>query len=234
MQRIEAIKIVSQEQLKFLDKDARKSHILNWWVLDEDDIEFTILSKSLQAEILANEDFKEDPTDTKYDELIMLGLSAQYKGVRNEFIALCINSVMKQNHVVTSDVEKLYPCPCCSYCTLEVLGEYEICPLCSWEDDGTNIVEDYSGVNGTTLAQAKIDFILRVHDVPLSKYLYSTEIIICDECTSQYYKESSKMASLCPECSSKLYGLENCEHLFENGRCIKCYWNGKSSEYLER
>jgi len=172
MQRIEAIKTVSQEQLKFLDKDARKSHILNWWVLDEDDIEFTILSKSLQAEILANEDFTGDPTDRKYDELIMLGLSAQYRGVRNEFIALCINSVMKQNHVVTGDVEKLYPCPCCSYCTLEVLGEYEVCPLCSWEDDGTNIVEDYSGVNATTLAQAKIEFILRVHDVPLSKYLW--------------------------------------------------------------
>ena len=29
MQRIEAIKTVSQEQLKFLDKDARKLHILN-------------------------------------------------------------------------------------------------------------------------------------------------------------------------------------------------------------
>jgi len=65
--------------------------------LDEDDIEFTTLSKSLQTEILANEDFTGDPTDRKYDELIMLGLSAQYKGVRNEFIALSINSVMKQN-----------------------------------------------------------------------------------------------------------------------------------------
>ena len=143
--------------------------------MNDDDVEFTTLSKSLQTEILANEDFTGDPTDRKYDELIMLGLSAQYKGVRNEFIALSINSVMKQNYVVTGNVEKLHPCPCCSYCTLDTIGEYDICPLCSWEDDGTRGVDDYSGVNGATLAQAKKDFILRVYDVPLSKYLYGTE-----------------------------------------------------------
>jgi len=45
MQRAEAIKMLSQEQLKFLDKDARQSHILNWWVLNDDDVELYIESK---------------------------------------------------------------------------------------------------------------------------------------------------------------------------------------------
>lgn len=27
-------------------------------------------------------------------------------------------------------------CPCCGYPTLEAGGEYEICELCNWEDDG--------------------------------------------------------------------------------------------------
>jgi hypothetical protein len=40
------------------------------------------------------------------------------------------------------------------------------------------------------------------------------------------------MTSLCPECSFYLYGKKNCEHKFENGRCINCYWNGKSSRYV--
>ena len=58
-------------------------------------------------------------------------------------------------------------------------------------------------------------------------------IIICDECGSEYLKETAKMTSLCPECSHILYGYENCEHIFENGKCIKCLWNGQHSEYIK-
>src|ERR1051325_854211 len=29
-----------------------------------------------------------------------------------------------------------FTCPCCGYPTLSSWKEYEICPLCSWEDDG--------------------------------------------------------------------------------------------------
>ena len=30
---------------------------------------------------------------------------------------------------------KRFCCPCCGYYTLESVGEYEICPVCFWEDD---------------------------------------------------------------------------------------------------
>jgi hypothetical protein len=40
------------------------------------------------------------------------------------------------------------------------------------------------------------------------------------------------MTNLCPECSHILYGYENCEHEFENGRCVKCFWNGNVSDYI--
>ncbi len=59
------------------------------------------------------------------------------------------------------------------------------------------------------------------------------EIKVCDECESEYYKDSSEMVSLCPNCANKLYGYLNCEHNFENDRCIKCYWNGQTSDYLK-
>ena len=55
----------------------------------------------------------------------------------------------------------------------------------------------------------------------------------CAECNSQYFTDSSEMASLCPECSHKLYGYKNCEHKFKDGRCIKCFWNNKQSVYLK-
>ncbi len=61
-----------------------------------------------------------------------------------------------------------------------------------------------------------------------------SSLIICDECQSEFYKETSKMKNLCPECAHLLYGYENCIHKFESGRCLKCYWNGDSSEYLNK
>jgi len=59
-------------------------------------------------------------------------------------------------------------------------------------------------------------------------------ITICTECKSEYYQHSSNMTSLCPECAHVLYGYENCNHQFENGRCIKCFWNGNSTEYIKK
>lgn len=78
---------------------------------------------------------------------------------------------------------------------------------------------------------------LREFDETISRYLdrcrKDQEYTICDECGSEYLKSSSKMDSLCPECAHILYGYPNCEHVFEDGRCIHCYWNGKSSAYIK-
>lgn len=59
------------------------------------------------------------------------------------------------------------------------------------------------------------------------------EIKICIECESGYYKDTSEMMDLCADCAHKLYGYPNCEHEFENGKCIKCAWSGQSSKYLK-
>lgn len=56
---------------------------------------------------------------------------------------------------------------------------------------------------------------------------------ICDECESEFIKAASKMTSLCPECAHILYGYPNCEHVFRNGRCVRCHWNGIRSEYIK-
>jgi len=32
-------------------------------------------------------------------------------------------------------MNKLYPCPCCGENTLREKDDYEICPVCDWEDD---------------------------------------------------------------------------------------------------
>lgn len=59
------------------------------------------------------------------------------------------------------------------------------------------------------------------------------EIVICEECLSQYYKNASMMTELCPECSHILYNYINCEHSFQNGHCLYCYWDGSQSDYIK-
>ena len=56
--------------------------------------------------------------------------------------------------------------------------------------------------------------------------------VSCDECGSQYFAGTSKMAALCPECAHILYGYDPCQHEFNGGRCTKCYWDGSVSDYV--
>ncbi|MDF1699370.1 MAG: hypothetical protein P1U56_26190 [Saprospiraceae bacterium] len=55
---------------------------------------------------------------------------------------------------------------------------------------------------------------------------------VCDECGSHFFKVKLDMIGLCPECAHKIYGYQNCEHNFNNGRCTHCYWDGSKSDYL--
>ena len=64
--------------------------------------------------------------------------------------------------------------------------------------------------------------------------LNNIDIKICDECESEYKAQTSEMVSCRPECSHIIYGYKNCDHNFENNRCIKCLWNGKSCEYIKK
>ena len=58
------------------------------------------------------------------------------------------------------------------------------------------------------------------------------ELAVCDECGSLFFRDSSQMMSLCPECAGILYGSPPCEHSFLEGRCRHCYWDGSRSKYI--
>ncbi|PSH21606.1 hypothetical protein B7R74_09955 [Yersinia pseudotuberculosis] len=50
-----------------------------------------------------------------------------------------------------------YSCPCCGSKTIDNLGDYEICPICKWEDDPIQSKKpDYvGGANKMSLNEAK-------------------------------------------------------------------------------
>lgn len=64
--------------------------------------------------------------------------------------------------------------------------------------------------------------------------LEEKELSVCDECGSLFFRDSSQMMGLCPECANTLYGYPNCTHHFQNGRCVNCYWDGSKSKYIKK
>jgi hypothetical protein len=55
-----------------------------------------------------------------------------------------------------------FTCPCCGYKTLgEEPGQYEICPVCFWEDDSSQreYPNDACGANRVSLRTAQQNFI---------------------------------------------------------------------------
>ena len=56
-----------------------------------------------------------------------------------------------------------YKCPCCGYYTFDkkVEGNYEICPVCFWEDDPTQMADPLceGGANKNNLMQARRNYL---------------------------------------------------------------------------
>lgn len=51
------------------------------------------------------------------------------------------------------------PCPCCGYLTSSSPGSHDICPICAWEDDLSQLrFTEGRGVNGISLIEAQENF----------------------------------------------------------------------------
>ena len=51
-------------------------------------------------------------------------------------------------------------CACCGYMTIEEKGNYEICPICYWEDDSVQEADPWfeGGANKPSLWEAQLNF----------------------------------------------------------------------------
>jgi hypothetical protein len=174
--RNEAITLICNKKLSYLDKGQRASYILNWWGIDKEDIKFVMLSSRLQHLILENEEPPDDIEHDKYNELILIALFAEFKGVTNTFIEKTIEELELENYQVHGEVERLETCPCCKYRTLDSRGNYDICGLCHWEDDGVEDGGQYSGPNHMTLGEGRKQFKKYKNTLNLEKWVKNAYI----------------------------------------------------------
>ncbi|URN89237.1 MAG: hypothetical protein NAG77_31240 [Pseudomonas protegens] len=165
-----AIDLLSRHRLPGLDAAARFSHLLNWWGIDSDDLDFAALAPSLQQQILTQPEPPQEVQDPRYDALLLIALRAEYRGVTHLYLRRCLREAGLGDYTVSANIECLEACPCCGYRTLSARGEYQICDLCHWEDDGSQALDVLSGPNHQTLGQAREHFAQQQGRLPLDKW----------------------------------------------------------------
>ncbi|WP_228376150.1 CPCC family cysteine-rich protein [Chryseobacterium sp. BLS98] len=85
-------------------------------------------------------------------------LKEKYNGVKVSYVEEKIKTLYQLPITVFGSTKELNPCPCCNFKTIFEKGNYQICPVCFWEDDGNTDDMKTSSANHMTLKEAKENF----------------------------------------------------------------------------
>ncbi|WP_050009635.1 CPCC family cysteine-rich protein [Flavobacterium sp. B17] len=119
------------------------------------------------------------------EEEIFEYLKEKYIGLKVSYIEEKIRTQYQLSINVTGVPKELFPCSCCNYKTIKEKGNYEICKVCFWEDDGNSDELKYSHVNHMTLREAKDNFIIK--GAILDKFIKFVDV----DSKLKYYKDES-------------------------------------------
>ncbi|MEI3790168.1 MULTISPECIES: CPCC family cysteine-rich protein [unclassified Chryseobacterium] len=106
----------------------------------------------------------------------------RYIGIKLSYIEEKIKKLYQLSINVNGTPKELFTCPCCNYKTILEKGNYQICRVCFWEDDGGKDESKYSHVNHMTLKEAKDNF--KTKGTILEKFLKFVD----SEGRLKYYK----------------------------------------------
>ncbi|EJB9782664.1 hypothetical protein MXI60_003206, partial [Salmonella enterica subsp. enterica serovar Meleagridis] len=70
------------------------------------------------------------------DFLLNFHVDVVFYGISNEYLFNFLEKCFNKKFIIIGDDPELNKCPCCSYLTLPERGQYDVCPICQWEDDG--------------------------------------------------------------------------------------------------
>ena len=134
--RADAIAALIQADILALSPDER-AELLDIIMLERWDEHpgWADLPQIVREEFALGEELRE-PGAARYDAVLRLSLANEYIGATNEFILKRLLDGGRDIGRIEGTPEELEPCPCCGRRTLGERGEYQICPVCWWEDDG--------------------------------------------------------------------------------------------------
>lgn len=159
MDRHLAIARLARLELAALAPDERARHLARLRAEDwRDDPGWGAIDRGVRDELEADER-RGAPQDPRYDDLLRLALARSYVGATGAYLAARLRALGESVDAVHGEPEPLAPCPCCGCRTLAAPDDFQICPVCWWEDDGrdTADADATGGPNGElSLAAARI------------------------------------------------------------------------------
>jgi hypothetical protein len=180
MKRNQAIEKLAFKKLKELSEEERAEQLEIMTLEDwSESGGWELLPKEVKNEF-EDRELIGNPNSEKYDQVLLIWIKEGLQSVTNDFLRddLGIESI-------EGEPIKLISCPCCGSRTIGERGNYEICKVCWWEDDGQdNESADkvYGGPNyGISLTQGRYNFLkfelydperkdLMKNREPISKY----------------------------------------------------------------
>ncbi|MDC0668582.1 CPCC family cysteine-rich protein [Nannocystis radixulma] len=156
MIRAQAIQLLARDLRARLSPVEREAELQELWATEGEGPLWSELPEALRGELQSGVE-PTDPLNPRHDPLLDIHLARSFFGVTNEYLErrICALGVCE---AVEGAVELLVPCPCCGYRSLGERGEYGICRVCFWEDDGMDELDRPSAANGMTLREARANF----------------------------------------------------------------------------
>lgn len=135
-----------------------------------------------------------EPEHTRYDAALLMALSDRHLRSNKQSLPVQLERAEFQSEPVPVEFDAPCACPCCGLATLPDLGNYSICRVCWWEDDGTDNAEpQYSdGSNKVSLIRARINVLqtglfdprrsdLRSQQKPPEKYARARRFVLVED-----------------------------------------------------
>jgi hypothetical protein len=164
MNRRDAIKRIASYDFSNLEKAQKSDLIENYWSESEG------LSEKANY-LIRNNDFPINYDRDALNEIAIFGLMHSMLNVENSYLETRLLEIGESDKIIDEHFDcPLLPCPCCGYKTLEGYGDYDICHVCKWEDDGLADQDVYSSANRSTLRDYRNTFLLKKDIVDCNKW----------------------------------------------------------------
>lgn len=161
--REEAIAQIAGVELGLLSPEQRAEQL---WIMSEGEnwseaAGWSTLDGALRQEFVEGP-LAYDAAHPRYDPVLLLWLRETYVGATNAHLRARLQTLGITETEISGEPEALAACPCCGARSISDRGEYDICPVCRWEDDGADndAADRTSGPNHLSLTQARANFLL--------------------------------------------------------------------------
>lgn len=149
MNRNEALYIYSKKIMNDLCEQDKINILCDFWFIYEEENNF---DEKLVILLMSNQPEDLDNYDEIYEPLLIEGLRRKFEILNNKYVGEKI-----KYEVFGDEINSKLKCPCCDFYSLYNWSEYEVCPICYWEDDGSKD-NNYSSANKSTLKEYRVNF----------------------------------------------------------------------------